>query len=124
MRHREGNMLKWQAYGERIRVSPLNPGECEKSVSAWLLCRRFFDTRPCWSSQGATIRLIRVSGSRGGHDLAEVSLSNCRRRASHPRFVPRSGISPLWNATIWGHEKAQTSGPEMVQKRFCFRQDA
>ena len=21
-------MWKWQAYGERIRVSPLNPGEC------------------------------------------------------------------------------------------------
>src|SRR5262245_4504165 len=32
MRHREGNMLKWQAYGERIRVSPLNPGECGKGV--------------------------------------------------------------------------------------------
>src|SRR5262245_16645104 len=29
MRHREGNMLKWQAYGERSRASPLNPGECD-----------------------------------------------------------------------------------------------
>src|SRR5262249_34025664 len=79
---------------------------------------------PCWSSQGATIRLLRGSGSRGGRDLAVVSLSNCRRRASHPPFVPTSGIPPLWNATIWGHEQARTSSPEMVQQWFCFRQDA
>ncbi len=28
MRHREGNVLKDQAYGERLGVSPLNSGEC------------------------------------------------------------------------------------------------
>ena len=29
MRHRDGNALKDQAYGERIGASPLNPMECE-----------------------------------------------------------------------------------------------
>jgi hypothetical protein len=29
MRHREGNVLKWQAYCERVGALPLNPLECE-----------------------------------------------------------------------------------------------
>jgi len=28
MRHGEGNVLKYQAYGERLGTSPLNPVEC------------------------------------------------------------------------------------------------
>jgi hypothetical protein len=31
MRHREGNVLKDQAYCERLGASPLNSVECEKS---------------------------------------------------------------------------------------------
>ena len=38
-------MLKWQAYGERIRVSPLNPGECEKCSwkNTWIASKRVRD---------------------------------------------------------------------------------
>src|SRR5262245_27877760 len=34
MSHREGNILKDQAYGEKMGVSPRNPGECGFAVFA------------------------------------------------------------------------------------------
>ena len=33
MRHGEGNVLKDQAYGKKLRVSPRNPGECGPAES-------------------------------------------------------------------------------------------
>src|SRR5438270_10970855 len=42
MRHGEGNGLKDQAFGKRLRVSPLNRVECEKIVSTISTLQRHF----------------------------------------------------------------------------------
>src|SRR5437763_16224471 len=36
MRHGDGNMLKWQAYGEYLRASPLNSLDCGRRKVHWI----------------------------------------------------------------------------------------
>jgi hypothetical protein len=112
MRHREGNVLKDQAYDERLGASPLNPVECGFRVG-----------RPLNRPNGATIpktswsspSTVHRKDDKGCKDGPRLWLAFGDSSVLHPRCMLHS------MATRWGHHPPASHGPPLCALRIAGR---